>query len=123
MLTARLIAKTIGVSIAALVALMVALVGLLAVGVPQAILAPASWVSFAAVGYIKSKELWNSRKPWAWALAGLFLGILAFPFFWFCYEHNRATNEKVEAPREASPAAQSGVAPAPVPILPEGANL
>jgi apolipoprotein N-acyltransferase len=102
MVTAKLIAKTIGISIAAFVVLVAALATLVAVGVPPAILAPAAWLSFAAFGYFQSKTIWNSRKPWAWALAGFFLGIFAFPFFWFCYEHYRATGEKVEATPEVS---------------------
>lgn len=123
MLTMKILAKTIGVSIAAFVALVVAVVVLLAAGVPQAIVALATWVSLAALGYCKSKALWDSRRPWAWALAGFFLGVLAFPVFWFCYEHHRATGEEVEILPEAGRTAQPGVAAGPGPSLPEGVAL
>jgi hypothetical protein len=123
MLTVKLVAKTAGVSIAALAALVMVVASLAAVGVPPAILAPATWVSFAALGYFKSKDLWSSSKPWAWALAGFFLGIFAFPFFWFCYEHHRAADEEAEIPPEAGRTAEAGMTQAPVHSLPEGATV
>jgi Na+/H+ antiporter NhaC len=102
MLVIKVIAKTIAISVGVFVLTVVALAVLAGVGLPPAILAPAAWFSFAAFGYFQSKNLWCSQKPWVWAAAGLFLGILAFPFFWFCCEHYRATAAKAEVAPEAS---------------------
>jgi apolipoprotein N-acyltransferase len=121
MLMLKVIAKTIGISVGAFVLTVIALAVLAAVGFPPAILAAAAWFTFAAFGYYQSKNLWCSEKPWAWAVAGFFLGIFAFPFFWFCYEHYRATTEAVEATPEAGPSAIAEEMPALVPTTVEEA--
>ena len=86
----KTIAKTAGMTVVAWAVALFVLGGILAVGIPEVILAPVAWLAFAYLGYTLSKNLFDSKKPWAWAIAGAVFGMLAFPFLWYCHERYMA---------------------------------
>ena len=92
------IAKTIVATCFGVALWLAAFIGLAATGIPIIILAPAFWIAQGFIGY-QSERLWNSRKPERWAVAGVMLGPIAFPAFWYCKESYEAANRKVKVAR------------------------
>ena len=88
------IGKSLAVSFGVLVAYLLVGGSLLAAGVPPILLTLLVAVGMAVFAHHFAQEQWDSEKAWAWALAGALVGLLTFPFLWYCRERERAAERE-----------------------------
>lgn len=100
MLIAKVLIKTIALSL-----VVFAFVGILAfflfeAGMSEGLILLAEGIAFTIYGYVLSKE-WGSQASWAWGLLGFIGGAFSFPLMQFSYEHCRAKGEQALVEQQA----------------------
>ena len=93
MLIAKVLVKTIALSLVVFAFLGFLAFFLFEAGMSEGLILFAEGIAFTIYGYVLSKE-WGSQASWAWGLLGFIAGALSFPLMQFCYEHFLAKGEQ-----------------------------